>query len=90
MEKISIIYKKESVKLVFDTREYLLDAGFPINFFRIEDFNNERGYVEVFFKNCYGSIDYIIRDIKKTPFKKLLEIKKYKHKTHHTAIFAYH
>lgn len=63
--------------LVIDVKNYLLDAGFTSDLYNIQDFDNERGYIEIFFK-ASKSIDYIIKDIKKTKWNFILDIKKYK------------
>lgn len=63
--------------LIIDVKNYLLDAGFTSDLYNIQDFDNERGYIEVFFETS-KAIDYIIKDIKKTKWKSMLDIKKYK------------
>jgi len=68
-----------STTLVNDVRLYLFDAGFKRNLYKIEDFDNMREYVEVFFL-CNRAVDYIKQDIYNSEYSDLLEIKKYRHK----------
>ena len=58
---------------------YLYDAGFNEDLYTLEDFNNEREYVEVFFC-CNTAVSYVVKDIKGSEFSDLLEIKKYRYK----------
>jgi hypothetical protein len=88
VEKIEDTTNEISVKLYSDVIEYLYDAGFNNNY-RIENFNNRRYYIEVFF-DCDEAINFIIDDIKKTNFDDILEVKKYCYDyDHYSAIFAY-
>jgi hypothetical protein len=64
--------------LINDVENYLYDAGFIRNLYKINDFDNMREYIEVFFQ-CNEAVDYIKKDIKLSDFSKLLEIKKYRH-----------
>ena len=58
--------------------QYLRDAGFNRNLYIMEDFDNKRNYVEVFFM-CNEAVDYIKLDITTSDFKEILEIKKYRY-----------
>jgi len=89
VEQIDTISEEISLQLMSDIYDYLYDAGFPKDHYLIEDFNYERGYIEVYFIN-FVAIDFIMLDIKKTPFDNFLEIKKYKYEDKfYSAIFAY-
>lgn len=69
---------KDNVSLISDVHDYLYDAGFGSELYVIEDFNNTRMYVEVFFL-CNGAVDYILNDIKTSDYKNILEITEYIH-----------
>ena len=65
--------------LLLDVKGYLYDAGFNSDLYIIDDFNNSREYVEVFFLTN-TAVDYILKDLEKSDYGGLLEIKKYRHK----------
>lgn len=65
--------------LVSDVRDYLYDAGFDRSLYVIDDFDSNRLYIEVYFI-AIDAIDYILRDIGKSDYSGVLEIKKYRHK----------
>jgi len=75
--------------LIRDVSWYLIDAGFTKELYILEDFDNKREYVEVFFS--WGqAVDYVYVDIKKSDFSELLEIKKYRYKNGiYSAIITY-
>jgi hypothetical protein len=75
--------------LVRLTESYLEDAGFAKELYRIITYK-DTGFIEVIFTHS-DAIDYIIDDIQKTDYSKLLRIKKYinEDKTI-SAIFTYY
>jgi len=54
--------------------KYLKDAGFQEHMFKIETYD-DREYVRVYMSE--KGIDYILKDITKSKWKNILEIKKY-------------
>ena len=71
--------------LEIEIRKYLNNAGFLDNMFTMEKYD-DREYIIVHM--CNKGIDYIERDIIKTKWKNILEIKKYDGKIP-TAIFIF-
>jgi len=65
--------------LVGDVRDYLYDAGFDDTLYTIDDFNGLREYVEVFFI-AYDAVDYILKDLGKSEYSDILELKKYRYR----------
>ena len=65
--------------LIIDVRDYLYDAGFNSSLYIIDDFDSNRQYIEVYFI-AIDAIDYLLRDLGKSDYAGLLEIKKYRHK----------
>jgi len=68
-----------NIELVEDVQTYLYDAGFDKDLYTIDDFDNTRGYVEVFFI-AYDAVDYVLKDVRKSEYSYLLEIKKYRYR----------
>jgi len=66
-------------------KNYLKDAGFKDNLYEIETYEN-REYVRVYMSE--QAVDYIIEDIEKSDWKRILEITKYEG-TVCSAIFAF-
>lgn len=64
--------------LSMDVIQYLYDAGFNNELYELEDFNNNRDYVEVFFI-WEKAVDFIKQDIINSEYSQILEIKKYRH-----------
>ena len=66
---------------------YLKNAGFDKKAYILDD--DDKNFVEIFF-TAYDAVDFIINDIKKTEYKNILEIKKYKYKNSNiTAIITF-
>jgi len=66
---------------------YLKNAGFKDNDYLLDD--DDKNFSEVFFTS-YDAIDYIIKDIEKTDYSNILEIKRYKYRNGNiTAIITF-
>jgi hypothetical protein len=73
MEVITdIIYFERLKNLTF---QYLSDAGFDTSMYDIKE-NKDRQCLEIFFK-CRQAMDYILQDLQKTPFEKVIFFKKH-------------
>lgn len=68
-----------------EVKDYLIDAGFQEYMFRIEKYEDKE-YIRVYMSE--KSIDFILKDVNKSEWKHLLEIKKYKSENF-SAIFIF-